>query len=170
MNAPFFISTGLSVLCVLLSFLSFGKSQTNNGLQADLLKKQTEIQDLTQYVALQNQDFNRQTEIINTGASVAQKLGPPILRDMGYFAAKNKNEKIRALLVKQKLESFIPNPDQLKEMDKQLDEVRAKQGQPAKDSAPAPKPPATPAAPASETSPAPATPSPTAPTLRPGTR
>jgi hypothetical protein len=153
MNAPFFLSTGLSVICVLLSFLSFGKSQTNNGLQADLLKKQTEIQDLTQYVALQNQDFNRQTEIINTGASVAQKLGPPILRDMGYFAAKNKNEKMKALLVKQKLDSFIPNADQLKQMDKQLDEVRAKQGTPAKEPAPA--------------SPAPSSPAPATPTLRP---
>lgn len=146
MNTPFLLSTGLSLICVLLSFLSFGKAQTNNGLQADLLKKQTEIQDLTQVVTLQNQDFQRQTEIINTGASVAQKLGPPILRDMGYFAAKNKNEKMKALLAKQKLENFIPNDEQLKQMDKQLDEIRAKQGQPTKEAAPAPAPaPTTPA-------------------------
>jgi hypothetical protein len=151
MNIAFFISTGLSLICVLLSFLSFGKAQTNNGLQADLLKKQTEIQELTQAVTLLNQDFNRQTEIINTGASVAQKLGPPILRDMGYFAAKNKNEKIKALLVKQKLENFIPNDEQLKQMDKQLDEIRAKQGQPAREAAPEPAP----------------SPAPPAPTLRP---
>jgi hypothetical protein len=127
-----------------------------------LLKKQTAIQQLTQDVALQNQYFNQQTEIINTGASVAQKYGPPILRDMGYYAAKNKNEKLKALLVKQKLENFIPNDEQLK----QMDESRAKQGQAGKEPAPATKPPASsaPAAsPAPETSPAP-----TAPALRPG--
>jgi len=140
MNIPFFLSTGLSLICVLLSFLSFGKAQTNNGLQAELLTKQTEIQDLTQVVTFQNQEFNRQTEIINTGASVAQKLGPPILRDMGYFAAKNKNEKLKALLVKQKLENFLPNDEQLKQMDRQLDEIRAKQGPTSKEPTPAPGP------------------------------
>ena len=176
MNIPFFISSGLSLLCVLLSFLSFGKAQTSNTLQSDLLKKQSEIQELTQFVAMQNQEFNRQTEVINTGAQVAQKLGPPILRDMGYFAAKNKNEKLKKLLISQKLESFVPTDEQLKQIEKELDAVRAKQGQaanPAKETAPAPAtkpavPAPAPAAPAADSTPAPATP-PT-PALRSGTR
>ena len=75
---------------------------------------------------MQNQEFNRQAEIINTGAQVAQKLGPPILREMGYLAAKNKNEKLKNLLVRQKLESFIATDEQVKQMEKQAEENRKK--------------------------------------------
>jgi len=55
-------------------------------MQAELLKKQSEIQDLTQVVTLQNQEYQRQAEIIQTGQQVAQKLGPqfrvePVPRD-----------------------------------------------------------------------------------------
>lgn len=145
-NAPFLISSVVALVAVILSFVSFGSAQTNNTLQAELLRKQTEIQDLTQAVTLQNQDFQRMSQIIETGAQVAQKLGPPILRDMGYFVAKNKNEKLKAIMIKQKFQDFIPNPEQLKEMDKQLDAIRAKQG--ANGSAPAPASGATPTAPA----------------------
>ena len=176
-NLPFFLSTGISVLCVLLSFLSFGKSQTSNSLQSEILNKQTEIQNLTQFVTLQDQEFKRQGQVVETGATVAQKLGPPILGDMGYFAAKNKNEKLKAILVRQKLDNYIPNADQLKERDKAISEARAKQGlspkedpkTPASDApklkapAPAASEPSTPAP-----APAPSTPSTPAPTLRPG--
>jgi hypothetical protein len=144
-NAPFLLSTLLALAAVILSVVSFGAAQTNNSLQAELLKKQSEIQDLTQVVTLQNQEYQRQAEIIQTGGQVAQKLGPQILRDMGYFVAKNKNEGLKKAMTKQKLEGFIPNPEQLKEMDRQLDELRAKQG--TTSPAPAPKPaPATPPA------------------------
>ncbi len=148
-TAPFLLSSLLALVAVILSIVSFGAAQTNNSLQAELLKKQSEIQDLTQVVTLQNQEYQRQAEIINTGAQVAQKLGPQILRDMGYFVAKNKNEKLRDAMKKQKLEGFIPNAEQLKEMDRQLDELRTKQG--STSPAPAPKPapkPADPEAPA----------------------
>ena len=83
---------------------------------------------------------------------LVQKLGPQILRDMGYFVAQNKNEKLKAAMVKQKLESFIPDAEQLKQMNKQLDELRKQGGQPSSGST-SPTPPATtpsssPAAPA----------------------
>ena len=139
-NAPFLLSTLLALLAVILSVVSFGAAQTNNGLQAELLKKQSEIQDLTQVVTLQNQDYQRMTQTIETGAQVAQKLGPPILRDMGYFAAK-KNEKLKEILIKYNFKDFIPNAEQLKEMDKQIDKIKAQQG----GASPAPAPAAAPA-------------------------
>ena len=140
--APFLISSVLALVAVILSVLSYGAAQTNNGLQAELLKKQSEIQDLTQVVTLQNQEFQRMSETINTGAQVAQKLGPPILRDMGYFAAK-KNKDLLGIMKKYKFDTFIPNAEQLKEMDKQIDKIKAQQG--ANGSAPAPAPATAPA-------------------------
>ena len=144
-NAPFLLSSVLALLAVIFSFVSFGVSQTNNGLQAELLKKQSVIQDLSQTVTLQNQDYQRQTEIINAGTQVAQKVGPQILRDMGYFVAQNQNEKLKAAMLKQKLEDFIPNAEQLKQMNKQLDELRKKSGEPNTGANPAPSAPAVPA-------------------------
>lgn len=136
-NAPFLFSTLLALVAVILSVVSFSAAQTNNGLQAELLKKQSEIQDLTQVVTLQNQDYQRMTQTIETGAQVAQKLGPPILRDMGYFAAK-KNKDLLAIMKKYKFDDFIPNADQLKEMDKQIDKIKAQQGSTSPAPAPAP--------------------------------
>jgi hypothetical protein len=134
-NVPFFTSTALAFIGVVLSLVSFFGGQKNNHLQDELLKKQSSIQDLQIAVNLKNQDFNQQQEKINAGAQVAQKYGPPILSNMGYLAAKNKNEKLKLLLVRQKLESFIPTDEKLKEIDKQIEEARVK-GQPA----PAPAP------------------------------
>ncbi len=137
-NAPFLLSSILGLVAVILSVVSFSKAQTNNALQAELLKKQSDIQDLTQVVTLQNQDYQRMSGTIETGAQVAQKLGPPILRDMGYFAAK-KNKDLLGIMKKYKFDEFIPNPEQLKEMDKQIDKIKAQQGGAAAPaSAPAP--------------------------------
>jgi hypothetical protein len=127
-TVSFLVASVLALLCVILSFVSFRSGATNNALQTELLMKQTEIQELTQTLTLQNAEFNRQSQIIETGATVAQKLGPPILRDMGYLAMKNKNDKFKKLLLQNRLEGFIPTEEQVK----QLDELRAKQtGQPA---------------------------------------
>ena len=151
-TVPFLLSSLLALVAVVLSLISYGSAQTNNALQAELLKKQSELQDLTQNFNLQNQEFQRMSQTIETGAQVAQKLGPPILRDMGYFAAKG-NEKMKDILKRYKFETFILTPDQVKEIDKQIGEAKAKQG--ATSPAPAPAP----------TSPAPAAPA--APALRP---
>ncbi len=127
-TVSFFAASVLALLCVILSFISFRSAIGNNALQTELLMKQTEIQEVTQALALQNEEFNRQSQTIETGATVAQKLGPPILRDMGYLAMKNKNDKFKKLLLQQRLEAFIPTDEQVK----QIDEMRAKQaGQPA---------------------------------------
>ena len=134
-NAPFLLSSSLALVAVILSFVSFGAAQTNNSLQAELLKKQSEIQDLTQVVTLQNQEYQRMTDVINTGAQVDQKLGPPILRQMGYFAAKG-NDKMKKIMERYKYETFIMKIEEVKEIDKQLGDAKAKQG--ASGSAPAP--------------------------------
>ena len=126
-NAPFLLSSLLALVAVILSVVSFSTAQTNNALQDDMRRKQSEIQDLTQTVTLQNQDLQRMNEIINTGATVAQKAGPPILRDMGYFAAKGDKEMIR-IMKKYKREDFFMKPEDVKAMDKQIAEIQAKEG------------------------------------------
>ncbi len=126
-TVPFLLSSLLSLVAVILSIISFSTAQTNNGLQDEIRRKQSEIQDLTQTVTLQNQDFQRMNEIINTGATVAQKAGPPILRDLGYFAAKGDKE-ILGILKKYKHEDFVMKPEDVKEVDKQIAKIQAEQG------------------------------------------
>ena len=126
-NAPFLLSSLLALVAVVLSFVSFGTAQTNNSLQDDLRRKQTEIQDLTNEVNLKNQDLQRMNETIQTGATVAQKAGPPILRDLGYFAAKGDKD-ILGILNKYKHQDFIMKPEDVKEVDKQIAKLQAEQG------------------------------------------
>ena len=139
-NAPFLLSSSLALLAVVLSFWSFGASQKNNSLQSEFLKKQTEFQELSNAVTLQNQEYQRQAEIINTGANLGQKVISPILVEMGYISAKNKNEKFRDMLNKFKFEKAILSKKDFEEMDKRIQEAKAKQGGAAP--APAPKAPA----------------------------
>ena len=139
-NAPFLLSSALALLAVVLSFVSFGASQTNNSLQSEFLKKQTEFQELNNTVTLQNQEYQRQAEIINTGANLGQKVISPILVEMGYISAKNKNQKFRDMLNKFKFEKAIPDKDAFEKMEKLIQENKAKQGGAAP--APAPKAPA----------------------------
>jgi ASC-1-like (ASCH) protein len=138
-NAPFLLSSALALLAVVLSFVSFGASQTNNSLQSDFLKKQTEFQDLNNKVTLQNQEYQRQAEIINTGANLGQKVISPILVEMGYVAAKKKNTKFHDMLKESDFEKAIPDKDALEKMDKLIQENKAKQGGAATPVAPAPK-------------------------------
>ena len=146
-NAPFLLSSALALLAVVLSFVSFGALQTNNSLQSDFLKKQTEFQvnkqtefqDLNNKVTLQNQEYQRQAEIINTGANLGQKVISPILVEMGYVAAKKNNTKFRDMLKESDFEKAIPDKDALEKMDKLIQENKAKQGGAATPVAPAPK-------------------------------
>lgn len=135
-TVPFLVSSALGLLCVILSFISFSGGQTSNALQSELLKKQTEIQEQTQKFNVQQADYNRQTQSINTAAAVVERARP-VLQAAGYWAAKNKNDKLKALLMQQKLGPYIPDDKQLKEIEKQIEELKAKQGQPATGSAPA---------------------------------
>ena len=136
-TVPFLVSTALAFLCVILSFISFSGGQTSNTMQSDLLKKQTEIQELTQKYSVQNATYTQQTQSINTAAAVVERARP-VLQNAGYLAAKNKNEKLKTLLVRQKLESYIPDDKQLKEIEKSLEEMKAKQGQAGTGAATAP--------------------------------
>ena len=138
-NAPFLLSSALALLAVVLSFVSFGASQTNNSLQSDFLKKQTEFQDLNNKVTLQNQEYQRQAEIINSGANLGQTVISPILVEMGYVAAKKNNTKFRDMLKESDFEKAIPDKDALEKMDKLIQENKAKQGGAATPVAPAPK-------------------------------
>lgn len=143
-NAPFLLSSLLALVAVILSVVSFTAAQTNNALQDEIRRKQSEIQDLTQTTTLQGQDLQRMNEIINTGATVAQKAGPPILRDMGYFAAKNDKE-ILGIMNKYKHQDFIMKPEDVKAVDKQIADMQAKEGGTKPAPAPAPAPSGTPA-------------------------
>ena len=135
-TVPFLVSTALAFLCVILSFISFFGGQTSNAMQSDLLKKQTEIQELTQKYSVQNATYTQQTQSINTAAAVVERARP-VLQNAGYLAAKNKNDKLKKLLIEQKLGVFIPDDKQLKEIEKAIDEQKAKQGQATTGAAPA---------------------------------
>ena len=106
-------ATVLGLLAVALSLISLGvsfqRSRASDALQAEVLKKQMAIQDLNETIERQKVEVSRQAEVINTGAKVAQQIGPPILREVGYLASKNKNEKLKKLLRDHKLDSFIPD-------------------------------------------------------------
>lgn len=137
-NAPFLLSSFLALAAAILSIVSFTTAQTNNAMQDEIRRKQSDIQDITQSVTLQNQDFERMNGIIQTGATVAQKAGPPILRDMGYFAAKG-NKEMLAVMKKYKHDDFIMSKEAVETVDKQIAE-KAKQG----GATPAPETPAAP--------------------------
>ena len=96
-------------------------------LQKEMTKVEQAAQELNQAIQLKNTEAQGQQREVEKGASVAQKFGPPILRDIGYLAVKNKNEKLRDVLKHQKLESFIPNAEQMKAIDEQLEKAKATQ-------------------------------------------
>lgn len=138
---PFIVSTAAAAVALILGVLqSSGQSslasiQSENlehqkkllKLQQDMTKLEQEAQTLNQSVQLKQTEAQGQQREIEAGASVAQKFGPPILRDIGFLAAKNKNEKLKNILVRQKLDSFIPNAEQLKQMEEQLEKAKAAQ-------------------------------------------
>ena len=141
---PFLISTVVAAVALVLAIVSYSNGNTNLELQRTLQTKQQRIQELREYVEGKQREAQVQQQIIEAGASVAQKYGPPILRDMGILAAKNKNEAIKKLLVRQKLEAYIPTDEQLKQLEEQ---AKKQQNQPG-GTTPAPTP----------STPAPATP------------
>ena len=136
-NTPFFVSTIMAIVCLAVSVLYFKGGRSNQQISGEILKQQQEIQSLSQAIAIQKQEGDRQQQIIQTGANIAQKLGREILTNIGYFAAKNKNEKLEKILIRQKLDGFILKPEQVKQIDEQAEKLKAQQGGA---SAPAPAP------------------------------
>lgn len=127
-NAPFFVSTIMAIICLGVSVLYFKGGRSNQQISGEILKQQQEIQSLSQAIAIQKQEGDRQQQIIQTGANIAQKLGREILTNIGYFAAKNKNDKLEKILIRQKLDGFILKPDQVKQIDEQAEKLKAQQG------------------------------------------
>lgn len=138
---PFLISTVVAAVALVLAIWHYTSAASNLTLQDQLQQKQQSIQEVRDALEVKQREFQSQQQIIEAGASVAQKYGPPILRDMGVLAARNKNEKLKNLLVRQKLEAYIPNDEQLKQIEEQIKRQQQQQGQgqPAP-SAPAPAP------------------------------
>jgi len=137
---PFLISTIAAAVALVMAILNYNNASSNLKLQAELQKKQQEIQELREVVETKQREFQGQQQVIEAGATVAQKYGPPILRDMGLLAARNKNEKLKTLLIRQKLEGYIPNDEQLKQIEEQIKKAQSQQG----GAAPAATTPATP--------------------------
>jgi hypothetical protein len=155
---PFLISTFVCAVCLVLSVLFFFKAGSNRSIKEELIKQQTSNQDLQAKAKEQDEEAQRQSKVYNltlgiaqlrqgelqrmqqvieTGASVAQKLGPQILNNIGYLAAKNNNEKLKALLIKQNWKDFIPTPEKLKAIEEQM----SRSGQTSPASAPPSTPP-----------------------------
>jgi len=142
-NAPFLLSSTLALIAVILSFWSFGGSQTNNTLQSKFLADQIEFQELKDNFTLQNQESQRQAEIINTGNNLGEKMMGPILGRMGYVAAKNNNQKFRDMLNDLNFGEVIPSAEKLKEIDAEIKKNEALQkGAGAAPTSPTPKTPA----------------------------
>ena len=114
----FALSTLVSLICLILSIMVFSTGKETHILQAEMTRQQQEIQSLDQTAQTKQQEFQRQQQIIEAGAAVAQKYGKAILSDIGYRAAKNKNDNLRDLLVRHQLDkSFVPSPEDLKKIE-----------------------------------------------------
>lgn len=138
-SLPFFISTATSAVALVLAVFSYTKGNSNLDLQKTLQEKQQKLQVLREgYEELQRQAQTQQ-QTIEAGATVVQKYGRPIIGDLGFLAAKNKNENIKKLLVRQHLEGFILTDEQVKQVEEQAKRQQTQQG----NSAPATPAPAT---------------------------
>jgi len=114
----FVLSSIVSAGCLILSMMIFFSGKESHKLQAEMTKYQQDIQLLDQASQSKQEEFQRQQQIIEAGAAVAQKYGKNILSDVGYRAAKNNNVGLRDLLVRHQLDkSFIPSPEDLKKME-----------------------------------------------------
>ena len=118
----------MAVICLAASALYYVKGRSNQEISGKILQQQQEIQKISQDISIQQQEGNRQQQVIQTGANIAQKLGREILTNIGYFAAKKNNDKLKTILIRQKLEGFILKPEQLKQIDEQAEKARSQQG------------------------------------------
>ena len=116
-NAPFLVSSSVGLLAVVLSFWSFGVSQSNNRLQNDLLTKQTELQGLNTSVTALNSEAQQLNEIIASKNNLEQRVATPILGRMGYLAAKNKNEEFKKILTEFQFDKKILTDKEVQEID-----------------------------------------------------
>jgi hypothetical protein len=123
---PFLISTIVAIACLALAAMHYYHGSANLRLQVELQKEQQSLQGMRDTLEEQQREFQRQQQIIDEGVSVQQRLGPPIVQNIGVIAARNNNEKLKILLGRYKLEAAIPNAEQLKQIEEQLRQSQSK--------------------------------------------
>jgi hypothetical protein len=119
-NAAFAASTLIATVCLILSATVYLNGRTTQALQAQITTQQQEFQSVEQMVQSKQEEFQRQQQIIEAGANVAQKYGKAILSDVGIRAVKNKNNNLRDLLVRYKLDAaFLPSEEDLRRLEQE---------------------------------------------------
>jgi len=104
MNFPsvFSIISAFAALClsVWLVILSIANASSASGLQI----LQEEVMGRQQAVQNQQQQLQAQQQQIDSGAQLAQQVGPAVLKDLAAVQVQNKNIRIAELLKKHGLE------------------------------------------------------------------
>lgn len=78
----------------------FAARQGNVGLQQELLEMQEKLTAQQVVVQKLQSDLQLQQQEIESGAQLAQQVGPAVLRDLASLQVENNNEQIKALLQK----------------------------------------------------------------------
>lgn len=103
---PFkFVHTAVSSLVVLLSFWLFVGSWSFHSKQGAVQALQEKIQARQLAIQSQQQQLQLQQQRIDSGAQLANQLGPAMLRDLAALQLQNKNQKIADLLKKYGVEA-----------------------------------------------------------------
>ena len=92
------LSTGASILCLVLCIWLFILGSSGQGVQSELQKLQQEVQDRQQVLEGKQQQLQAQQEQINAGNTISQQVGPALLRDLATLSVKN--EAMKKLLSK----------------------------------------------------------------------
>lgn len=103
---PFkFVHTAVSSLVVLLSLWLFVGSWSVHSKQGAVQALQEKIQARQLAIQSQQQQIQLQQQRIDSGAQLANQLGPAMLRDLAALQLQNKNQKIADLLKKYGVEA-----------------------------------------------------------------
>ena len=99
------LSTASAGLAVLLSLWLLVGTWGNHSAQRRLQGQQEEIQSRQLAIQSQQQQLQLQQQRIDSGAQLANQLGPAMLRDLAALQLQNKNQKIADLLKKYGVEA-----------------------------------------------------------------
>lgn len=103
---PFkFVFTAVSSLVVLLSLWLFVGSWSFHSKQGAVQALQEKIQARQLAIQSQQQQIQLQQQRIDSGAQLANQVGPAMLRDLAALQLQNKNQKIADLLKKYGVEA-----------------------------------------------------------------
>ncbi len=103
---PFkFVYTAVSSLVVLLSLWLFVGSWSVHSKQGAVQSLQEKIQARQLAIQSQQQQIQLQQQRIDSGAQLANQIGPAMLRDLAGLQLQNKNQKIADLLKKYGVEA-----------------------------------------------------------------